>query len=68
MAALTQHTYSNKPPRYYIDGVRVSRDAYELHVQMARMYGTYDCFRTVCKPYGNGMFHRINYSHTTTAR
>lgn len=25
---LTRHTYSRKPSRYYVDGRRVSRDAY----------------------------------------
>lgn len=60
---LVQHTYSDKPARYYIDGKRVSRETYELTVIKARMQGKdHSCFHTKAEPYGQGMFHRVNYS------
>lgn len=60
---LIQHRYSDKPGRYYIDGRRVSREAYETTIITARMNNLdHGCFMTKCKEIDNGRFHRINYS------
>jgi hypothetical protein len=63
MSSLVEHLYSDKPGRYYIDGRRVSRDAYETAITTARMENRdHGCFMTKCKEIDNGRFHRINYS------
>ncbi len=60
---LIQHLYSDKAARYYIDGRRVSRDKYEHTIIKARIAGQQlCCFHTRAKQYGQGLFHRINYS------
>lgn len=39
--------------RYYVNGVRVTRDAYETISTRARMYGKQDCFTgRACNRYG----------------
>lgn len=60
---LVEHRYSDKPARFYIDGVRVSRDKWEhVHV-LANIQGKrLECFKTRAFPYGEGNTHRINYS------
>lgn len=34
---LTHHAYSDRPHRYYIDGRRVDRDAYDLALMKGRI-------------------------------
>ena len=63
MTQLTEHRYSDRPARYYIDGRRVSRNTYETAIITARMKcRDHGCFSTKCKPLSRGRFHRINRS------
>lgn len=60
---LVEHRYSDKQPRFYIDGKRISAEKWEwTHIMANLKDKQLSCFHTVAKPYGIGCFHRINYS------
>lgn len=58
---LTEHIGADMPPRYYVDGRRVSR----THFDDMRNAPRLDCFSTRCKIMPGGRFRRTNYSITT---
>lgn len=58
--SLKDHRGGNIEARYYIDGVRVSRDKYEYTKDVAlRM----DCFHTTGRDMGNGLVRRTNFTN-----
>ncbi|MBI2240310.1 MAG: hypothetical protein HYU59_05840 [Magnetospirillum gryphiswaldense] len=63
--SLTEVRYPDKPARYFVDGKRVSKDAYEALTTRARMFGRLECFSTRAVPLPDGTFKRFNYSTAT---
>lgn len=59
---LIQTLTTNKPARYSINGVRVSRDKYENVIQQAHMYGRVECLATKAWSIDNGGTKRKNYT------
>lgn len=59
---LIQTLTSGKPARFSANGKRISREYHEYIVQMASMYGNYDCFSTRAWPLPDGKTKRKNYS------
>lgn len=60
---LTEHSYANKPSRYYIDGKRVSRDRFDYVRILARLSNWQHCCfsgRTLCV--APGAEHHVHYS------
>lgn len=65
---LTEVRTSDKPTRYFINGIRVSRDDYEYQITLARIQNrAHQCFSTRCKEVSSGIFKRWNYSHIQEA-
>ena len=58
---LTDHKGADMPARFYIDGVRVSRERYEHIEQQGYTFGRVDTFHTVGKPQPRGRTRRTNY-------
>lgn len=58
-------TYTDdKPPRFYIDGVRVSRERFEFKEMVCQQEGKrYSSSYTKCKQLGNGKLKRTNSHH-----
>lgn len=59
---LVEHRYSDKPARFYVDGVRVSRARWEALTDRAHREGTLCNLWTRAHPYGQGCTHSINGS------
>lgn len=59
---LIQTTTPDKPSRYSANGKRISKEAYDLITQQARMYGQHDTFQTKSIELEGGIFKRKNYS------
>lgn len=59
---LTAIKGGGKSARFYIDGVRVSREKFEHVETMARMNGHLECFHTKAIPLPGGKTRRWNYS------
>jgi hypothetical protein len=57
---LTEHKGAGMQARFYIDGVRVSRERYENVEQQGYMFGTVDTFHTKGAPIGTKT-RRTNY-------
>lgn len=62
---LTEHNGADIPPRYYINGIRVSRERFDDVRARAYQSGRLDSFATKCKSMPNGRFRRTNYSVAT---
>lgn len=61
---LAEHSYANKPSRYYIDGKRVSYDHYDYVRILARISGwQHCCFLTRSRKAPPGEEH---YVHTSS--
>lgn len=58
---LIEHNYSNKPPRFYVDGIRVPKYKIEYIKDTHRL----DCMSTKCKFDDKGNCHRVNYTTAT---
>jgi hypothetical protein len=56
-------TYTDdKPARYYVDGVRVSRERFEFKEILCQQEGKqYNSSYTKCKQLGNGRLRRTSY-------
>lgn len=67
---LTQHSYlQRKPSRYYLDGRRVSRDAYENAILINRIgHGQHGCFQTKVLNDRPGNEHVVHFSMLTCGR
>lgn len=70
---LIHHQYSDSVPRYFIDGKRVSRTAFDHVVALARgAGGQHSCFLTLRRKAAPGREHYVHYSSisrtTTSAR
>ena len=67
---LKQHSYQGrKPSRYYLDGRRVSRDAYENAILINRIgHGQHGCFQTKVLNDSPGREHVVYFSVLTSAR
>lgn len=70
---LIRHQYSDSVPRYFIDGKRVSRTAFDHVVAQACSSGRqHSCFLTLCRKAPPGREHYVHYSSisrtTTSAR
>lgn len=61
---LIEHIGGDKPPRYYINGKRVSYDAFEVIRKAAYANGSLGCFLTKAKQIGT-TFRRTNYSNAS---
>lgn len=60
---LTQHSYSDRPSRYFIDGRRVSRERYECEIIGARIFGDQHCsFHTQRIKAPPGREHWVHFS------
>lgn len=58
--SLTEHRYSDKPRRLYVDGVRVPAWRFDIMMQRAHSFGQVFNMQTRAHPYGEGCTHRIN--------
>lgn len=60
---LIHHAYSHKPDRYFIDGRRVSEEAFDLvRLQASIAQGPHECFLTRARPAPAGTTHYVHYS------
>lgn len=60
---IIQHHYGHKPPRYYVDGRRVSAETLEHLLIAARIRGKmHSCFLTVRQITPSGQEHYVHYS------
>ena len=62
---LVEHKGADMEARFYIDGVRVSREKAEHLKQQAYMFGRLDCFMTKGREISGGRTRRTNYSTLT---
>lgn len=70
---LIHHQYTDRVPRYFMDGKRVSRTAFDHVVAQARAAGRqHSCFLTRRRKAAPGREHYVHYSSisrtTTSAR
>lgn len=66
---LTQHSYSDRPSRYYIDGRRVSRERYDCAIIAARLsQDQHGSFQTRCAKAPPGRKHWIHTSSINERR
>lgn len=60
MYNLTEHRYSDKPRRCYVDGLRVSKVRFDDMKERAHRWGRVFNIQTRAYPYGEGCTHRVN--------
>ena len=60
--SLAEHKGGGQEARFYIDGVRVSREKFEDISNQAYCSGRLQCFHTIGKERPNGRTRRVNLS------
>lgn len=60
--ALVEHNGGDMPPRFYVNGVRVTGKRFADIRDRAHSEGQLSCFFTKARQLGGGRFRRVNYS------